>query len=180
MNANAKPDVSGATPVAADDSQSKVPGINIQLVVAMGPGRNLTLMTHCYPDQHDVLNIALDTITRASDRQRSKYEVEEIQEELRRMNLMQGDRKRDLDAINEGTEIESLRKEGDEAAEQWARTGRRGEFKHNQNYIGRLKAAMQNHEQRKRSAQIEYDRHTNEIERLEHEIEKRRKILAEG
>lgn len=158
--------------------KEEMPAVGVSLNISLGAGRALVIQTHV--GQDDDIDGLLDRMLTASDRQKAKYEISEIEDELRRMKLMQGDRQRDLDRFKEGKELETIRAEGDQLLHAHTSSGRKGEFKFPTNYVQRLAAVQKDFEMKLKGAQIEFDRHTNEIMRLESEIEKRRKIVAGG
>ncbi len=168
-----------------DDKQTaalpSAPAVGISLNVVLGGGRTLVIQTHFDQDNFKEHGSAsLDVFLHAADRQKAKYEIEEIENELRRMKLMQSDRERDLNSIKEGKELEMIRKEGDELATKFAQTGRSKAFEFPKPYIQRLAMAETAYKKNVQAAQIMFDRESNEIARLVHEIEKRQKIVAEG
>jgi len=157
---------------------TSVPAVGVSFNLTLGGGRAMVIQTHI--GQDDNVDALLDRILASADRQKAKYEIVDIEDELRRMRLMIGDQERALEKYKKAEELNGVREEGAKLQHEHSQSGRRGDFKFPANYIQRLKAVENETEKKIKGAEFEIERHKNEELRLVNEIEKRRKIVTGG
>lgn len=101
-----------------DNEQLVVPAIAISLAADLGSGRGLTLQTHVHrADTENAIDSVLDKIMGRVDRQKAKYEIPDLQDELAKMERAMHNLEEDAKKLYS------------DAADRWAKAGHKGEFK---------------------------------------------------
>jgi hypothetical protein len=88
-------------PTAQREAPSPAPALGFSLQVDLGAGRVCTLQTHLPGDCHFIeLNLMLDKMTAAGDRQRAHYKLEELERDLAKLEKEQSQHQEDLERVD--------------------------------------------------------------------------------
>ena len=103
----------------------QAPALGFSLQVDLGAGRVCTLQTHVASDcSLRDLNMMLDKMTAAGDRQRAHYKIEELERDLKQTEKEQAQHQEDLDRVDREHEAAQAKRQA--AAEAAVKT--LGEF----------------------------------------------------
>jgi hypothetical protein len=194
-------------PAARHESPEKAAALGMSLQVDLGAGRVCTLQTFIPADAHLVeLNMMLDKMTSAGDRQRAHYKIEEKERELAQLEKDQAQHQEDLDRIDVDYEAAQARrmdqaekavKSADDyevAAKANWNPAKRGEYKqskHDEANLARVRGGVDKLKGEMDVAKAEHDKAHGEsaktmerrlalIEKTRAEIARCREIVADG
>lgn len=178
MNESSRVQTKESAPLARDLKVETIPAYISTLTMDIGQGRRLQLQT---PFAHDEnVQDALGRVLAAADFHRARYEIEEVEEELHKMELQHKDFENHFERVSDNHDLDALRAEGETYVQQHVGSGRRGDVKLPQAFQQRKDAAERTHAANLKQGKFQLLKSQIQMDHLKREIEKRRKLVEGG
>lgn len=156
----------------------EIPAFITELRMDLGGGRQIHVQKPFGVDEN--MQDALGNVLKAADYHRARYDIEELENELHKMELMAGDLNNSLERVRDNPDLQKMAEEEQNVIAKHNASGRRGDVRFADQFIQRRAALQKQHDQNIKNAEFQIRKHGIQMDRLRRELEKKRKLIAEG